>query len=1124
MDATRTLLIANRGEIAVRIIRSARAKGMKTIAVRSADEEALGAAAGLHVQLADEVVTLPGRGASAYLDAPEVVRAARSSGAGLVHPGYGFLAESAQLALLCAEAGLTWVGPSADALTLFGDKRATQDRAESLGIPIPAATGLLTTAEDDGETALAAASQLLAAHPDGIAVKAVAGGGGRGIRLVHDPADLPAALTSCAAEARAGFGDDRVFAEALVVGARHIEVQVLGTPEGVHVLGDRDCSIQRRRQKLVEIAPAPGLSDEMRARLHADAARLTGSAEYASLATVEFLVTHDDYVLLEVNPRIQVEHTVTEAVTGLDLVACQLDVATGEVPEALAGRAPEAPAHTETEAVRDSPTTSADLLAPRGTAVQLRVTAETVMETGEPAPSVGTATAVRWPTGPGVRVDTWVESGSTVSGAFDSLLGKIIVHGPTLEAALSAGNQALREVRIAGLDTNTGLLRAIGEVLDPGEETTTSYDAQAKRIIDRAREIDAAARAADTAAGADGPGGHDAEGQGAGGEADTVGDQDLGDGEELLRAPLAGTVVGTGDDPREYVLLEAMKMHHPVKGPAAGHVRHLVAVGDYVSAGTPLAVLGAVDDSHAEVAQEAEPHPGVAEVQERHAAVLDEAREDQLTKIRERGRRTARENIADLVDPGSFVEYGPLVIAAQTQRRSVEDLIRRTSGDGLLGGTATVDGREVVVISYDYSVLAGTQGTRNHAKTDRLIQVAEQREVPLILFAEGGGGRPGDTDRAPTIGLGVPTFGALAKLRGRVPLISVVSGRTFAGNAALAGVCDLIIATPEVNLGMGGPAMIEGGGLGRHRPEDIGPAPVHLANGVIDILADDEADAVEHVKEALSALTRTRRASADAERAFVSATNGSAGGTTGGTPSGAVDEDLAEASRTVVPADRLRAFSMRAAIEAVVDPGSLTEVRRDFGKGAVTGFGRVDGHPFAFIANDNHHLGGAIDVDAARTMTQHLTLAQDHGLPVVSFVDTPGFIVGPESEYEPGVRAFGDLFVAGASLTVPIGAVVIRKGYGLGAMAMMAGGTRATQFTVAWPSGEMGPMGLEGAVRLGYAKELAAIEDPDARNARESALIDELYEQGKAMSTAMLFDIDDVIDPALTRTWIRTLL
>ena len=1110
--APRTLLIANRGEIAVRIIRTAQARGLTAVAVRSTDEEALGAAAGLHVQLADRVVTLPGRGAAAYLDAEAVVAAAREAGAQLVHPGYGFLAESARLAQLTAEAGLTWVGPSPAALELFGDKRATRQRAVELGIPVPAATGLL---EGDGGNALAAVRQLLSEHPAGIAIKAVAGGGGRGIRLVTDASELERALTACAAEARAGFGDDRVFAEALVTDARHIEVQVLGTRGGagghgagegagdgsdehVVVLGDRDCSIQRRRQKLVEVAPAPHLSDDLRARLHADAQRLCASAGYTSLATVEFLVTGEDHVLLEVNPRIQVEHTVTEQVTGLDLVALQLAVASGvdgAVANGLGAAQSEAAlgGHGGTDGGH-SPAAPQ----PRGYAVQLRVSAETLGDTGDPAPSVGEATAVRWPTGPGVRVDTWVEAGSRVTGSFDSLLGKIIVQGPTLAAALRAGERTLCETSINGLDTTVGLLRAIVEVLSPGEETTTSFDERVQEIVQRAREIDTADRAEREACAA------------AGGSTAGLGaasaEPDLAPGEELLRAPLTGTVIGLGEDPREYVLLEAMKMHHPVPGPAAGRVRHLVAVGDSVPAGTPLAVLSSVTGEAGAETDAHEPHPGVAEVQERHAAVLDDAREDQLESIRARGRRTARENIADLVDPGSFVEYGPLIIAAQTQRRSVEELIRRTSGDGLLGGTATVEGREVVVMSYDYSVLAGTQGSRNHKKTDRLIQLAERRGVPLVLFAEGGGGRPGDTDRAPSIGLGVETFASLARLRGRVPLISVVSGRTFAGNAALAGVCDLIIATPEVNLGMGGPAMIEGGGLGRHRPEDIGPAPVHLANGNIDILADDEADAVAHVKEALSALVGTVR------------------GEVGAASVGDVDASLAEAARTAVPADRLRAFSMRTAIEAVVDPGTFTEVRAGFGAGAITGFGRLDGRPFALIANDNHHLGGAIDVDAARTMTQHLRLAQDHGVPVVSFVDTPGFIVGPEAELEPGVRAFGDLFVAGAALTVPFGAVVIRKGYGLGAMAMMAGSAEAPQFTVAWPSGELGPMGLEGAVRLGYAKELAAIEDEAERTAEEARLVDALYAQGRAMNAAMLFEIDDVIDPALTREWIRTLL
>src|SRR5690625_1606423 len=1084
MHNTPTILIANRGEIAARIIRTAQAHGMRTVAIRSSDEEALGGAAGLHVQLADEVMTLPGRGAAAYLDAQAVLEAACSTGAQLVHPGYGFLAESPQMARLCEEAGITWIGPSAEVLKLFGDKQATRDHAASLGIPVPASTGLLSTAKDEYEEAVSAAADLLAEHAGGIAIKAVAGGGGRGIRMVHDPDKLQEALEACAAEAQAGFGDDRVFAEAIVTGARHIEVQVLGTSDGAHVLGDRDCSIQRRRQKLVEIAPAPGLSDELRASLHADAARLTVSGGYVSLATVEFLASDDRYELLEVNPRIQVEHTVTEQVTGLDLVACQLDVATGKQPLTLDGDPVVAPE-------------------PRGYAIQLRVAAESMQTSGEPMPSAGTVDAVTWPTGPGVRVDTWVQPGTTVNGAFDSLLGKIIVQGPILETALSAADRALCETRIAGIETNVALLQAIGQILDPGNETTTSFDARAADIVNCANEIEAARQARNPAVPvATASNSHSSPLSGNG-----VVEPNLRSGETLLRASLTGTVVSVGEKPSEYVVIEAMKMHHPVSGAVAQSIRHLVSVGDFVSAGTPLAVLSGVADQNEDAALEVEPHPGVAEVQERHAAVLDEAREKHLTKIRDRGRRTARENVADLVDPGSFVEYGPLAIAAQTKRRSLEDLIEKTSGDALVGGVATIEGQEVVVISYDYSVLAGTQGTRNHAKVDRLIQVAIERQVPLILFAEGGGGRPGETDRAPSVGLSVPTFADLAALRGQVPMIAVVSGYTFAGNAALAGVCDLIIATPEVNLGMGGPAMIEGGGLGKYRPEDIGPAELHMANGVIDILAQDEAEAVAYVKETLSMLTGTRRSQQDDNMA----------------PSD-VDDELAETARTVVPAERLRAFSMVDAITSVVDPGTFTEVRQEFGAGAITGFGRIDGKPLAIIANNNHHLGGAIDVEAARTMTQHLTLAQDHGLPVVSFVDTPGFMVGVEAEREPGVRAFGDLFVAGASLTVPVGAVVIRKAYGLGAMAMLAGSSKSPQFTISWPSGELGPMGLEGAVRLGYAKELAAIEDPAAREAKEAELTDQLYEQGRAMSAAMIFEIDDVIDPALTRDWLRTLV
>ena len=1097
------LLVANRGEIACRIIRSAKILGYRAVAVQSANEETLGTAAGLHVALADEVVTLPGFGASAYLDPEAIVAAATSAGCKLVHPGYGFLSESPRLAGACAEAGLTWVGPEAEALELFGDKQATRVRAEGLGIPTPPATGLLALedagVESDHGEALRATRTLLDAHRSGIAIKAVAGGGGRGIRIVADPDELTGALRACASEAAAGFDDARIFAEALITGARHIEVQVIGTPDGTVVLGDRDCSIQRRRQKLIEIAPAPGLEGGLRQSLHNDAARLVASADYRSLATVEFLVAGHEYWLLEVNPRIQVEHTVTEAVTGLDLVAAQLDVAAGRMPAGL------------------------ENVEPRGAAIELRISAETVLSSGEPAPSTGRISSLTWPTGPGVRIDTWAVTGVAMAGGFDPLLGKITVHGHDLSAAVDAARRALAEFHATGIETNAGMLQAITEVLELGNSTTSAYDEHAEEIGIRAREKHAANPVDGSAAdSADGGAASDQR------DADSVDhiEPELRAGESLLRSTMSGAVVAVSENRSEYVLIEAMKMHHPVTGPNAAGVRHLVAVGDQVATGQPLAVLVDAETGGFEDVDRFEPHPGVAEVQNRHAAVGDEAREDQLAKIRKRGRRTARENIDDLVDSGSFVEYGPLVIAAQTRRRSVEDLIAKTSGDGLIGGPATIDGREVVVISYDYSVLAGTQGTRNHAKTDRLIQLAETKRVPIILFAEGGGGRPGDTDRGPSSGLQVPTFASLARLRGRVPLISIVSGRTFAGNAALAGVCDLIIATPDANIGMGGPAMIEGGGLGRYKPEDIGPVDIHTTNGVIDVLADDESAAVAIAREALGILSGTgSEARADGRGVGRKDSVGeSSDGHLGESPEDPLSEGKEERARTVVPADRLRTFAIRDVIDTIADDGTFIEVRRDYAPGAVTGFVRVGGQPLALIANDNHHLGGAIDVDAARSLSQHLKLAQDHGVPVLSLIDTPGFMVGPRAEREPGVRAFGDLFVAGAALTVPVGSVVIRKGYGLGAMAMAAGGFDATSFTIAWPSGEIGPMGLEGAVRLGYAKELAAIEDEAERKQREEELITAEYEQGNAMSAAMIFDIDDVIDPARTRDWVLTLV
>src|SRR6185437_5222964 len=503
-------------------------------------------------------------------------------------------------------------------------------------------------------------------------------------------------------------------------------------------------------------------------------------------------------------------------------------------------------------------------------------------------------------------------------------------------------------------------------------------------------------------------------------------------GEEVLRAQLAGTVVEIASEGQEYAggaqlaVLEAMKMQHVLTAPdAVRTVRTLVAPGQVVGTGEPLLVLtrtgeatGTDDVASLDLDRD---RADLEEVRRRHLLTLDEGRPAAITKRHNQNRRSARENIDDLVDPGSFVEYGALAVAAQRSRRSEEDLIANTPADGLIAGVATIGGAPAAVLSYDYTVLAGTQGMRNHAKTDRVFDLAARRRLPVVLFAEGGGGRPGDTDVANIAGLDVPTFRALGALSGRVPLVSIVSGRCFAGNAALAGTCDVIIATPDANIGMGGPAMIEGGGLGQYRPEDIGPIDVQRRNGVVGLAARDEAHAVALAQRYLSYFQGRQ---------------------------GDWEAPDPRRARHVVPENRLRAYDVRHAIDSVADVGSVLELRADYGVGVVTAFVRVEGVAFGLLANSSHHLGGAIDAEAADKAGDFLALCESFRLPMISLCDTPGFMVGPDAEVDAAVRRFSRLFIVGARLTVPFGMVILRKGYGLGAMAMAGGSFHAPDFTV----------------------------------------------------------------------------
>ena len=1092
------LLIANRGEIAVRIARSAAEAGWRTVAVHSIDDRDA-----LHVRRCDDAVALGGSGPSAYLDVDRIVSAAADTGCELLHPGYGFLSERAELVEACEAAGIAFVGPSAATLARFGDKLAARALARELDVPLLPGTSQATTAEE--------AAELFGGLGDGAAlmVKAVAGGGGRGMRVVRSTDELAAAMERCASEARTAFGDGSLYVEQHLPVARHVEVQLIGDGSGqVAVLGDRECSLQRRHQKIVEIAPAPNLTADVRARL-ADAAGAIGAAvRLRSLATVEFLVAPDDTIaFLEVNPRLQVEHTVTEQVTGLDLVGLQLRLAHGATLGDLG--------------------LDERIEAPNGTAVQVRIATEALQPDGAVHPTGGTVTALEIPSGPGVRVDSALHVGFHPHPAFDSMVAKLIAHVPggDLSAAARRADRALVELRLDGLDTNVGLLRALLQdpVVLAGDATTTHVERDAERLAARALEL---APIPDDTIGHGGVGARvDAvdplavldHGRSGAAAATQVTAPPIDDGSVVVPAPLQGTIVSVAVEPgstvmagSELAVMEAMKMEHVIGAPRAGTVLRVAArPGDTLAAGDAVILLERSGAEGDDVVVEADVdldlvRPDLAEIAERHERGLDAARPAAVERRRRTGQRTARENVADLCDDGTFVEYGPLVLAAQRRRRSVEELIEKTPADGLVGGVGSVNGdlfdgpaSQAVVMSYDYTVLAGTQGNQNHRKKDRLFEIAARQRLPVVLLSEGGGGRPGDTDGLGVAGLDCLAFRLFGELSGLVPLVGINSGRCFAGNAALLGCCDVVIATANSNIGMGGPAMIEGGGLGVFRPEEVGPMEVQVPNGVVDIAVDDEAEAVAVAKRYLSYFQGplTDWECADQRRL-----------------------------RHAIPENRLRAYDIRQVVTGLADTGSVLELRPSFGVGMVTALARIEGRPVGIVANDPTHLGGAIDSPGADKAARFMQLCDAFDLPLVFLCDTPGIMVGPDAETSGTVRHACRLFVVGGSLTVPFVTVVLRKGYGLGAQAMAGGSFHAPLFTVAWPTGEFGGMGLEGAVKLGYRDELAAVEDTEERRELFEQMVARMYDHGKALNFATHFEIDDVIDPADTRRWITSAL
>jgi acetyl-CoA carboxylase carboxyltransferase component/biotin carboxyl carrier protein len=837
-------------------------------------------------------------------------------------------------------------------------------------------------------------------------------------------------------------------------------------------------------------------------------------AFYRGAGTIEFLVLPDRFVFMEANARLQVEHTVTEEVTGLDLVSLQLSISDGSTLKDLGLEQDKVPAA-------------------RGFALQARVNLESMNPDGTSRPSGGLISAYEIPTGRGIRVDGYGYNGYVTSPRYDSLLAKLVVRADDLSSVVRKTSRALSEFRIEGVRSNLDFLASLlARTEFSGGQVHTRYVEEhidqllapaAGRVRYFSPELEIAKAGVDVDP--DDPLAVLKVAREESAAVESVARMQGADDAIPVPAPLQGMVVeitvAVGDSIQKgqpVAVIEALKMEHVIAAPASGIVRDVpLAAGDTIFEDTPIMfvepVAGVGEYETEEKVDYDEIRPDLAEINHFQQLTKDESRPAATAKRHDAGKRTARENIYDLCDEGTFTEYGSLVTATRFPKdtfEEIEERVTRTTSDAMVMGLGRVNGDLVgaesarcVAMSYDYTVLAGTQGQKNHQKQDRMFTVAQKYRLPIVLYTEGGGGRTynghraGFTPIASSVGgLSSRTWRQLGKCSGLVPIVGVASGYCFAGNVVLLGACDVIIATQDSSLGIGGPAMIEGGGLGAYAPDQVGPVSIQEPNGVIDIVAKDEVEATAIAKKYLSYFQG---------------------------PTKTWEESDQRKLRHIVPENRRAVFNIREVIETIADKDSVLELRPKFGLAMVTSFIRIEGKPVGVIANNsNSPTGGAIDSDASDKASRFMQLCDAFDIPILSLIDCPGNMVGPEAEKTALVRHCGRMYVAGANLTVPFMVVVLRKAYGLGALAMATGSFDETMFAISWPTGEFAGMGLEGQIKLGRRNELAAIENIQKRKARYEEMVENAYAWSRALNAGTVFEVDDVIDPADTRRWVAT--
>jgi acetyl/propionyl-CoA carboxylase alpha subunit/acetyl-CoA carboxylase carboxyltransferase component len=1064
----RRVLIANRGEVAIRVARACADLEIESVAIYARDD-----AEGLHVVKADAARPLDGEGTTAYLDGDAIISAAVASLCDAIHPGYGFLSESAEFARNCAEAGITFIGPPPDTLNLFGDKARALAHAASRGVPVARSTNGVVGIED--------ARRFMTDVAHGVMIKAAAGGGGRGMRAVRDAADFENAWQRCTAEAKKAFGHGELYVEELIGRSRHIEVQIIGDQAGnVTHLFERECSVQRRFQKIVEIAPSPWLSESMRKQLLHAALRIVANIGYVGLGTVEFLVEIDPagresgrFWFIEMNPRLQVEHTVTEEIAGVDLVQTQLRLAAGA-------------SLTELCLSNDRPE-------PTGFAVQLRISMERIGSDGIMRPSDSKLAVFEPPAGLGTRIETAAHVGYSTNLNYDPLMAKVIVRSPSKDFSDAARRayRALCEFDVGDADTNLPFLRTLlrrsefkeglidtrfvethaNELYTPQSVVHPKFRRHIRMPVEIESDTDDIPRAEDGC---------------------------------LVYAPMQGrlelTELKVGDFIRPgqvLAVLEAMKMEHPIVSEKSGNIREILKVaGDVVRAGTPLFVIDPTDEvfdrAFSPELRDTDGEASLDLLKKHQAALLDDSRPEAVARQRDRDALTARERVDLLCDSESFTEFGSLV--------HVEHATRHAPADGVIAGTARVDGRPVAVFAQDFTVFGGSAGHLGSAKIDRVLALSLANGIPLVMLLDGGGHRIQDGQNSRSYAHGAATFQDFARLSGWVPVVSAVLGAGFAANTNYSGLADLVIMLRgRATMGLAGPALVKAGTGEDITTQALGGASVQVDQyGLADIGVQSEPAAIKAIRAFLSYLPTN--AKQQAPRVFPS--------------SNADDPERAAPLLNAVPANTRRNYDVLPIVKLIADPDTVFEIKPTFARNIVTTLARIDGRPVGFVANQALHAAGMLDSPSCEKAAHFVAMCDAFGLPLIYLIDVPGFSIGSDAERTMLGRRSAKLIYELGHATVPRISIVMRKGYGLGYVAMGGGRSFDADAALAWPTAEICAMSVEGSVDVAYRSDYENHESPKARR---QELIDEIRSKIGSIQAAAGFGIDEIIDPRTTR-------